>query len=49
MLTDWGADPERSPELARFFGEVRRQVRVAEFEPVGGRLAGPRIEVYRLR
>ncbi|MCX5787776.1 MAG: glycosyltransferase family 39 protein [Elusimicrobia bacterium] len=49
VLTDWGADPERSPELARFFAEVRRQVRVAEFEPIPGRLAGPRIEVYRLR
>lgn len=50
VLTDFGADPSRSPELVPFLGQVRKEgARVADFAPQAGRIEGPRIEIYRLR
>ncbi|MBI4348768.1 MAG: glycosyltransferase family 39 protein [Elusimicrobia bacterium] len=50
VLTSFGADEGRSPELAKFLAEVRRDGRrLAAFVPEEGRVTGPRIELYALR
>lgn len=49
VLTSFGADEYRSPELADFLSQVRQDGQpVAVFEPAEGRIMGPRIEIYRL-
>lgn len=50
VLTSWGADPERSPELAPFLAEVRREGKLLQtFAPAPGAAIGPRLEIYRVR
>jgi hypothetical protein len=50
VLTSFGADAARSPELARFLSQTRREGKLlALFAPEPGVLAGPRIEIYGVR
>lgn len=50
VLTSWGAGTERSPELAAFLAEVRRDGRLLEtFEPLPGATVGPRLEIYAIK
>lgn len=50
VLTSWGADTERSPELAPFLAQVRRDGRLLQaFEPAPGALVGPRLEIYAVK
>lgn len=50
ITSSFGATPERSPELARFFTELQEQGKLeASFVPVPGRSSGPVLRVYRLR
>lgn len=49
VLTSFGAEQERSPELARFLSETEKDGRLLkEFDPEPGMRAGPRIRVYRI-
>ena len=50
VLTAMGADPQRSPQLAGFLEQVRREGSlIASFQPDPGRIAGPKIEIYRIK
>ncbi len=49
VTSSFGATPQRAPELARFFAELEtRASRLIEFDPVPGRIMGPRLCVYRV-
>ena len=49
VTSSYGATPQRSPELAKFFEELdSRAARLIEFDPVPGRVVGPRLCVYRV-
>ncbi|HVA65700.1 MAG TPA: glycosyltransferase family 39 protein [Elusimicrobiota bacterium] len=50
VTSSMGATPERSPNLAAFFRQLKAQAALeASFEPVPGRLAGPVLKVYRIK
>lgn len=49
VTTSHGATPEGSPELQKFFRELREQaVLIREFLPEKGKKTGPAIRIYRL-
>ncbi|MBI5240371.1 MAG: glycosyltransferase family 39 protein [Elusimicrobia bacterium] len=49
VVSSFGAWPGRASELNGFFQELPKKARLeAEFSPVPGKLAGPRLRVYRL-
>ncbi|MDD5656434.1 MAG: glycosyltransferase family 39 protein [Elusimicrobia bacterium] len=49
VISDYGATPERAPQLAGFFSELeRRGQAAASFAPEPGRSVGPRLTIYRL-
>ncbi len=49
IFSSFGATPEKSPELGSLFADVPSAgKRIARFEPVPGRLAGPILDIYDL-
>ena len=50
VLTSFGAQEGRSPELSKFLQETRGEGKeLARFEPEDGRVTGPSIQIYSLR
>ncbi|MFA6002445.1 MAG: glycosyltransferase family 39 protein [Elusimicrobiota bacterium] len=49
VLSEYGANPRRTPQLAAFFSDLERQaVLERRFDPVPGRVAGPGLKIYRI-
>jgi len=49
VTSSMGATPERSPGLAKYFRQIKKQgVLVAHFDPEPGQIAGPVLRVYRI-
>ena len=49
VTSSYGASPQASPELARFFEELTRDGRpLARFEPDGRTAVGPTLQIYRI-
>jgi len=48
VISDFGATPEREPQLAAFFAGLQRLALLREFRPEPGRIMGPTLNIYRL-